>query len=51
MADLVNQRLADDGAHLVIIDAILFNRFLEQRHPVGQGVAEAPPSFGSGVPW
>src|ERR1051325_2599599 len=46
VADLVNQRLADDGAHLVLVVAVLFDRLLENGDAVRQVVAVGPLTLG-----
>src|SRR5436190_23523575 len=39
VADFVNQRLADHGAHLVFVFGIFLDRALENRDPIRQRVA------------
>src|SRR6185503_7029154 len=46
VTDLVNQRFADDHPHVVIVVAVLFDRLLEERHAVGQGVAPSRRALG-----
>src|SRR5688572_2033856 len=40
--DLVNQRLADDDANLVLVLAVFLDRALKERDAIGQRVAEPP---------
>src|SRR5688572_9367528 len=43
VTDLVNERLADDGAHLVLVTvAVLLDRLLEDGDAIGKAVAERP---------
>ena len=42
VADLVDQRLADHGAHLVLVVAVLLDRPLEERDAVGQRGCRRP---------
>jgi hypothetical protein len=46
VADLVDERLADDGAHVVLVLAVLLDRALEDGDAVGQPVAVGPLALG-----
>ena len=44
--DLVDQRLANHGANLVVVFAVFLDRPLKKRDAIGQDVAERPCAFG-----
>src|SRR4249920_1279301 len=45
VANLMDQRFADDGAHLVLILTILFDRLPEESNPIGERVSVTPGTF------